>query len=240
MHRPTLLLAALVLALAVLAGCGDNEADVASKSERAETKTQAQPAADEPSPEEEGEGCKDAKPFEPRDTKKRKAPTQRLSRSKRYTAVLDTSCGTIEIALDTRRFPRTASSFAALAREDFYDGLPFHRIVPDFVVQGGSPDGTGTGEPGYRITEDPPETVSYPRGTVAMAKTQEEDPGTSGSQFFMVTSDQAQFDPVYAVVGRITKGQDALDRLAQVPADPAADYEPTRPVVIEDVTIRER
>ena len=238
MLRPTLLLAALVLALAVLAGCGDNEADVASESAKTETATQ--PAAEEPAPEEEGEGCTDAKPFKPRETKKRKAPTQRLNRSKRYTAVLDTSCGTIEIALDTRRFPRTASSFAALARENFYDGLPFHRIVPDFVVQGGSPDGTGTGEPGYRVTEDPSEEVSYPRGTVAMAKTQEEQPGTSGSQFFMVTSDQAQFDPVYAVLGRITKGTDALDRLAQVPTDPAADYEPTRPVVIEDVTIRER
>ncbi len=234
MRRPTTL--ALLLTTFALAACGDNEADVPSDSARTEApKTQAEAAV---APEEQG--CREVPEPKAKRVEKRKAPALKLNRKKRYTAVLETSCGTLEIALDNRRFPKTSASFVALAREGFYDGLPFHRIVPDFVVQGGSPDGSPSGEPGYRVVEAPPDTITYPVGTVAMAKTAAERPGTSGSQFFMVTSDQAQFDPVYAALGRVTGGRDVLDRLAEVPTDPAADYQPTEPVVIEKVTIRER
>ena len=143
MRRPTTL-ACLATLLLALAGCGDNEADV----KRDGTRTQATSTQAEPEP--KTEGCREVPEPKPKAVKRRKAPKLTLNRRKRYTAVVQTSCGTLEIALDTRRFPKTSASFVALARERFYDGLSFHRIVPDFVVQGGSPDGSPSGEPGYR------------------------------------------------------------------------------------------
>ena len=104
---------------------------------------------------------------------------------------MQTSCGTFEIALDTKRAPKTTNSFAYLADEGFYDDLTFHRIVPGFVIQGGDPLGTGTGGPGYSVDEKPPANLAYTKGTVAMAKSSAEPPGRSGSQFFVVTGADA-------------------------------------------------
>jgi cyclophilin family peptidyl-prolyl cis-trans isomerase len=123
-----------------------------------------------------------------------------------------------------------------LAREGFYDGLGFHRIVTGFVIQGGDPRGNGQGGPGYTIREPPPDDVVYSDGVVAMAKTATEPPGTSGSQFFVVTSDDAQLDPVYALLGKVTKGLDAVHRIELTPAGP--DERPIVPIVIKKVTIR--
>jgi cyclophilin family peptidyl-prolyl cis-trans isomerase len=150
-----------------------------------------------------------------------------------------TNCGSFEITLDAKRAPRTGGSFAYLARKGFYDGLTFHRISPGFVIQGGDPRGDGTGGPGYMVVERPPRSLAYDKGVVAMAKTQTEPAGASGSQFFVVTADSTPLDPEYALVGRVTAGQDVVDRIGKLPSDPSTER-PRDPVVIRSIRISER
>lgn len=150
------------------------------------------------------------------------------------TALVDTSCGSFEIALDTARAPRTTSSFAYLARHGVYDGTPIHQIRPAYV-QGGDPLGNGTGGPGYFIDEPPPQNLSYTRGVVAMAKTAVEPPGRSGSQFFVVIAADAGLSPDYALLGRVTRGFDVLRRIEDL-GTPSG--RPRAPVVIERVSVR--
>jgi peptidyl-prolyl cis-trans isomerase B (cyclophilin B) len=152
------------------------------------------------------------------------------------TAVVRTSEGTFEIALDSERAPKTTGSFAHLVREKFYDGLDFHRIEPGFVVQGGDPVGDGTGGPGYCIQEDPPEDLVYGPGVVAMAKTQVEPPGYSGSQFFVVTNPaDAGLPPDYALLGEVTSG---LDVVQAIDALGSPGGKPQEAVTIESITLR--
>ena len=234
MRRLLALLLASVTLLA--AACGDDESTSGAESGAAETSTGA--TAAETSPAEPASGCRKVEKPKPKKGGDQKKPKATLDGKKTWTAVLKTSCGTVEIKLDVKENPKTASSFASLARSGFYDDLTFHRIVPGFVVQGGDPKGTGEGGPGYSVVEAPPRKTTYTRGIVAMAKTELEKPGTSGSQFFIVTGKDAGLPPDYAVVGKVSKGLDVVETLANVPNDPA-DNKPTEPVVIEDVTIRE-
>lgn len=165
-----------------------------------------------------------------------KRPPRTLERGRKATAIMETSCGTFEIALDTTRSPKTANSFAYLAEEGVYDGTAFHRVAPGFVIQGGDPKGDGTGGPGYSVDEPPPENTVYTRGTVAMAKTAAEPPGRSGSQFFVVTAPaDAGLDPDFAVLGRLTGGEEVVARIDAL-GDPATE-QPSQPVVIERVTL---
>jgi peptidyl-prolyl cis-trans isomerase B (cyclophilin B) len=163
-----------------------------------------------------------------------KAPKQVLKKGEEATAVVETSCGSFEIALDTTRAPKTANSFAFLAEEGFYDGLGFHRIVPEFVIQGGDPEGTGSGGPGYTVVEKPPANLAYTKGIVAMAKSSAEPPGSSGSQFYVVTGADAGLEPEYALVGKVEEGLDVVEKIGKegTPAE-----QPKQPVVIEKVTI---
>lgn len=150
-------------------------------------------------------------------------------------AVVQTSCGSFTIELDTARAPMTASSFAGLAEQGLYDDTNIHRIEPGFVVQGGDPSGDGTGGPGYFIDEPPPQDVSYTRGIVAMAKTEAEPPGRSGSQFFVVVAPaDAGLPPDYALLGEVSEGLDVVERIAELGGP---DGRPTAPVLIETVTI---
>jgi peptidyl-prolyl cis-trans isomerase B (cyclophilin B) len=151
------------------------------------------------------------------------------------TATVVTSCGSFKIALDTTRAPKTASSFAYLARRGVYDDTVFHRIVPGFVVQGGDPTQSGSGGPGYFVDEPPPRGLSYTRGIVAMAKTAAEPPGRSGSQFFVVTVPDAGLTPDYALVGKVSSGLDVVQRIEQLGT---ASGTPKAPVVIRRVTIQ--
>ncbi|HEX2087203.1 MAG TPA: peptidylprolyl isomerase [Solirubrobacteraceae bacterium] len=234
---PRRLLPAVLAALALaLAACGDDEetADEAPSGGAAATTGTA--ATGETKPTEPASGCRRVEAPEPKKVKVPR-PKERLDAGRTWVAVVKTSCGTLEITLDVKENPKTASSFAHLARRGFYDGLSFHRVVPGFVVQGGDPEGSGTGGPGYKTVEAPPDSTTYTRGVVAMAKAELEKPGTAGSQFFIVTAPDAQLDPLYAVVGKVTEGEDVVDLLANVPNDPA-DNRPTEPVIIEKVTIR--
>jgi len=162
-------------------------------------------------------------------------PHTRLARGKTYVATVVTGCGSFEITLDPRRAPITGGSFEYLARRRFFDGLTFHRSSPGYVIQGGDPNGDGTGGPGYTVVEPPPPTLRYDRGVVAMARSQVEPPGASGSQFFVVTAPRTQLDPSYALLGRVTAGMDTVDRIAALPAD--SDELLLRPVRIRSIRI---
>jgi peptidyl-prolyl cis-trans isomerase B (cyclophilin B) len=163
-----------------------------------------------------------------------KAPEQTLKKGEKATAVVATSCGSFEIALDTQRAPKTAGSFAYLSEEGFYDDLTFHRIVPGFVIQGGDPEGTGTGGPGYTVVEKPPANLAYTKGTVAMAKSSAEPPGSSGSQFYVVTGADAGLPPEYALVGKVSDGMDVVERIGKLGTP---SEKPKQTVLIESITI---
>ena len=164
-----------------------------------------------------------------------KPPHKQVTPGQRVTATVDTSCGRFEIALDSSHSPKTVSSFVYLARKGVYDNTIFHRIVPGFVIQGGDPTGTGQGGPGYSTVDKPPAAARYTRGVVAMAKTQDEAPGTAGSQFFVVTGTDAGLPPDYAVVGRVVAGLDVVERIGQL--GDSSTERPTQPVVISRVSV---
>jgi peptidyl-prolyl cis-trans isomerase B (cyclophilin B) len=164
------------------------------------------------------------------------APKETVKRGEKLTAVVATSCGTFEIALDTKRAPKTVNSFVYLARQGFYDGLTFHRIAPGFVIQGGDPSGDGTGGPGYSVDEPPPSNLAYTKGVVAMAKTSAEPPGRSGSQFFIVTGVDAGLSPDYALLGKVPRdrGLDVVERIGRLGSRAQT---PRQTVLIDKVTI---
>jgi cyclophilin family peptidyl-prolyl cis-trans isomerase len=137
-----------------------------------------------------------------------------LDPAKRYRVEVETNLGSFTIALAVDEAPKTSASFASLVNDGFFDGTVFHRIVPGFVIQGGDPTGTGTGGPGYKTVEAPPATIRYERGIVAMAETGIEPPGTAGSQFFVVTADDAGLPPDYALLGQIEEGWPVVERIA--------------------------
>jgi cyclophilin family peptidyl-prolyl cis-trans isomerase len=180
-----------------------------------------------------GGGCKQVEAPKPKQVSL-KAPKQTVKPGEKLTAVVQTSCGTFAIALDTKRAPKTSNSFAYLAEEGFYDNLTFHRIVPGFVIQGGDPLGTGTGGPGYTVVEKPPANLAYTKGTVAMAKSSAEPPGSSGSQFYVVTGADAGLPPEYALVGKVSKGSDVVTRIEALGT---ASEKPKQTILIEKVTI---
>jgi peptidyl-prolyl cis-trans isomerase B (cyclophilin B) len=216
----------VLLTCAALAACGSDDEDAGS----AAATPSATPAATE-----SATACKKVAAPEAKPDGGESKPKLRLNPAKTYVATMATSCGTFEITLDAKRAPRTGGSFVSLARKGFFDGLVFHRIVPDFVIQGGDPTGTGTGGPGYSVTETPPDDLTYTKGVVAMAKTGTEAPGTSGSQFYVVTADDAGLPPEYALLGKVTKGLDVVEAIGAVAT--GADERPVDPVVIDSVKV---
>jgi peptidyl-prolyl cis-trans isomerase B (cyclophilin B) len=222
MSRLPLPVALLLVCALLLAACGGEKEKTSSP-----TETPA-PAAET--------GCEKVPAAKPKDVKVPK-PTQKLEKGKTYVARILTNCGEFDITLDPARAPRTGGSFKTLADRRFYDGLSFHRIVAGFVIQGGDPKGDGSGGPGYTITETPPQDLAYGKGVVAMAKTETEPAGTSGSQFFVVTGEDAGLPPDYALLGKVTKGQEVVDKIGVVAVGP--DEAPTEPVVIRQIRITE-
>ena len=162
-------------------------------------------------------------------------PKQTVKKGEKLTAVVETNCGTFDIALATTEAPTIANSFAYLAEEGFYNELTFHRIVPEFVIQGGDPTGTGSGGPGYEVVEAPPKNLKYTLGTVAMAKTSEAPSGAAGSQFYVVSGPQGEtLPPEYALAGHVTKGLGVVERIGELGGP---EEKPTQPVVIEKMSI---
>lgn len=160
------------------------------------------------------------------------APPMGIDLSKRYSATMDTSMGTMVIALDAAAAPITVNSFVYLAGYHYFDGVTFHRIINGFVCQGGDPTGTGRGGPGYRFADEPV-TRRYEIGSVAMANA---GPNTNGSQFFLISGPSgASLPPQYNHFGLIVKGLDVLDQMQRVATD--GNDRPISPVVINSVTI---
>ena len=189
--------------------------------------------------------CKHSKPAGGNPKTGDKPPAMTIDPAKTYTAVIETSCGTVEAELAASTSPNTVNSFVALARQGFFNGLSFHRIVKDFAIQGGDPKGDGTGGPGYKTADPPPADVKYVRGVIAMAKGGAEAAGTAGSQFFIVPSDDAatRLTPDYAVLGKVTKGLPVVSRLNGVETEASSAggevSKPVEPVYIVKVSIRE-
>jgi len=149
-------------------------------------------------------------------------------------AKLTTSEGTIEIELFPEDAPKTVDNFTKLARDGFYDGLIFHRVIPDFMIQGGCPLGTGTGGPGYKF-EDEINQHKAVKGSLAMANS---GPNTNGSQFFIITADATPWlDGKHTVFGQVTSGQDVVDSISEVARN--ASDRPLMPVTIETIEIGE-
>jgi cyclophilin family peptidyl-prolyl cis-trans isomerase len=147
-------------------------------------------------------------------------------------ATLQTNHGTIELELHPGEAPKTAENFVKLARDGFYDGVIFHRVIPDFMIQGGDPTGTGSGGPGYSF-EDEFNEHKVERGALAMANA---GPNTNGSQFFIVTTEAAPWlDGKHTVFGRVTNGMDVVDKISEVERD--AGDKPLNEVVIESVSV---
>jgi peptidyl-prolyl cis-trans isomerase B (cyclophilin B) len=139
-------------------------------------------------------------------------PDQVTEPTKRYRATIVTDRGDIDIALDPSRAPKSVNNFVFLAREGFYDGLTFHRVVDDFVVQGGDPEGSGRGGPGYRF-EDEPVQGEYIAGAVAMANA---GPNSNGSQFFICTVDgRHKLAKSYNLFGQVVKGMEVVTSVRQ-------------------------
>jgi cyclophilin family peptidyl-prolyl cis-trans isomerase len=178
--------------------------------------------------------CKEVEQPEPREETLPK-PKMTTKKGEKVTAVVETNCGTFDIELATTEAPTIANSFAYLAEEGFYDELTFHRIVPEFVIQGGDPSGTGSGGPGYQVVEAPPKNLKYTLGTVAMAKTAEAPSGAAGSQFYVVSGPQGEtLPPEYALAGHVTEGLDVVEAIGELGGP---EEKPTQPVVIEKMTI---
>jgi cyclophilin family peptidyl-prolyl cis-trans isomerase len=170
-----------------------------------------------------------------RQTKFDGPPPMCIDPAKTYTAVMDTSMGSLTIALDPIGAPNTVNSFVFLARYHYYDGIIFHRIIKDFVCQGGDPTGTGRGGPGYQFADELPKPGRYEIGSVAMANA---GPNTNGSQFFLISGNQGvRLPPQYALFGKIVKGLDVLEQMQSVDTD--RGDRPKEDVVINSVTITE-
>lgn len=213
--------AVVAIAAALTAGCGGGESD----SGAAATETAA---AETPG------GCTEVERPPAREDGGATPPAQALDPAKPVTLELVTNCGSFTVTLDVKGAPHTSASLVSLARSGFYDNTIFHRIVPGFVIQGGDPTQTGAGGPGYQTVDPPPASASYTKGVVAMAKTADEPAGTAGSQFFVVTGDDVDLPPEYAIVGRVTAGLDVVERIGRL-GD--ANEQPTEPVVVSRAVV---
>jgi cyclophilin family peptidyl-prolyl cis-trans isomerase len=203
---------AVLLAAGLLAGCGGGSKKSASQN-----------------------GCQVIGSAPKGSSAKQPKPTQQLSPANTYVVMMQTNCGSFSFKIDQKQSPHASASFVTLVQNGFFNETVFHRIVPDFVIQGGDPTGTGTGGPGYATVDKPPANSKYKHGTVAMAKTASEPAGTAGSQFFVVTAVPAtQLPPDYAIIGQVTEGIDVVDLIGQ---QGTQDGTPTQIVEIQKASV---
>lgn len=230
MLRPLALL--MTVSALGLAACGEESDDAVAP-------PSSEPAASAPAPTETpaAEPAAEAsceKKEEPGGGKALPCPTPTVEEGKTNVVSFETSEGDFDVTLDVERAPATANSLAYLAEQGFYDGLDFHRVVPDFVIQGGDPNGDGSGGPGYSVTEAPPEDLTYTRGVVAMAKAGTDAPGASGSQFFVVSAPDVGLPPEYALVGMVDEA--GMKTVDEITALGEGDGPPSKEVTIEEAT----
>jgi peptidyl-prolyl cis-trans isomerase B (cyclophilin B) len=161
-------------------------------------------------------------------------PRMRIDPKAEYAAVMETSCGRIELELFARETPTTVNNFVFLAREGFYDGLTFHRVIPDFVLQGGDPQGDGSGGPGYAFEDEIVKRLKFDEpGLLAMANS---GPDTNGSQFFITTGLPTHLNGLHTIFGRVTKGMGVVREIEALGSPEGA---PQAQIYIDQVTIVE-
>ena len=231
MRKLTVLIATVLLALA---GCGDEKKDTRDSGGGEET-TGAAPVGPQKAPQ-ASNGCQTVPKPAAKEDGGQKKPSAKLDPGTTYRLTVETSCGSFTIELDQKQSSNACASLVSLARAKFFDGTTFHRIVPGFVIQGGDPTGTGAGGPGYSTRDKVPAGASYTKGVVAMAKAGNEPAGTAGSQFYVVTGDDAGLESDYAIVGKVVEGEDVVDRIGELGGP---DEQPTQPVVIKTVRVEE-
>jgi cyclophilin family peptidyl-prolyl cis-trans isomerase len=169
----------------------------------------------------------------PKQQKFTSPPEMGIDPTKRYTATMETSMGTIVISLDPINAPKTTNNFVFLALNHYYDGIIFHRIIKGFVCQGGDPQGSGMGGPGYRFEDELPKPGKYAIGSLAMANA---GPNTNGSQFFIISGQSGcTLPPLYSLFGQVVKGLDVVEKMQNVETD--GRDRPRTDVVINSVTI---
>ena len=160
-------------------------------------------------------------------------PPMSIDTAKRYSATLETTIGTMVIALDAAAAPLTVNNFVYLAAHHYYDGVIFHRIIKNFMCQGGDPEGSGRGGPGYKFGDELPKPGKYQIGSVAMANA---GPNTNGSQFFIVSGPSGVgLPPLYSLFGQVVKGLEVVEALQNVATRPGD--RPVEDVVIKSITI---
>lgn len=219
-----------LLTLFILAGCSSSEKMLETSKSQTSTLIPVQESAPQERAQSQNAVPKSSK------TMYQNPPALTIQQTKKYTATITTTQGVIELELFAQDVPNTVNNFVFLAREKFYDGVIFHRVIPDFMIQGGDPTGTGMGGPGYTFADEP-FTGEYTRGTVAMANA---GPNTNGSQFFIMHKD-TPLPKSYVIFGRVTQGLEVVDVIATAPTAPGGEgSKPQNPVRIESVTILEQ
>jgi peptidyl-prolyl cis-trans isomerase B (cyclophilin B) len=226
-------------AVLTLAACGSSSSNTVTT--QTSTEAAATTAATQAPPAIQVAGCRSVPAPASREGEQAPKPTEGLDPSHGYTVRLDTNCGPIVIQLAVSEAPKTTASFAHLVRIGYYNDLTFHRVVPGFVIQGGDPNGNGSGGPSWEVVEPPPAHLRYTKGVVAMAKGGTAPSGTSSSQFFIVTGSVANLPPVYALVGRVVGSERAVEAISRVPTEAGAEggeaSKPRAPMVIEKATL---
>jgi peptidyl-prolyl cis-trans isomerase B (cyclophilin B) len=234
--------ACLAIAIAIVlgaAGCGSGTSTSTSTGAPGSTSTSSTQASTPASA-----ACRTVPVPPPKGPQHIPPPHLKLDPRRTYTVTVATNCGTLAFTLDVRHSPKTSASLYYLVKRGFYNGLIFHRVVAGFVIQAGDPAGNGTGGPGYTVVEPPPRSTRYVRGDVAMAKTQSDPPGASGSQFFIVTAanatQSAGLTPDYALAGKVLRGIDVVEKIGSLRTNPPGDGTPTPTVVMSSVTVASR
>jgi cyclophilin family peptidyl-prolyl cis-trans isomerase len=229
--------AVLVLGVSafVATGGGDKKVETAATTSTAAQRTPVSLSAVPPGATITGDTpCPKADGTAQRTTVFAKAPPRCIDPNKSYSAEVRTTRGSFVIALDPKAAPNTVNNFVVLARYKFFEGIPFHRIIPGFVVQVGDPLATGRGGPGYEFADELPKQGAYKIGSVAMANS---GPNTNGSQFFIITGDAGVIlPPKYSLFGTVTEGMDAVKSIESVGTQEGA---PTEQITIQSVSIRE-
>ena len=235
--RPTLRTALGVLALTAplaLGGCGSDDASTDESSAADSSTTAASASASNSRSAAAEPECPPAEGADEATQKFTSAPPMCLTPGADYSAVITTDAGEVTVDLLEDKAPETVNNFVFLARNKFYEGVSFHRVIPGFMIQGGDPQGTGGGGPGYQFADELPEPDEYEIGSMAMANA---GPDTNGSQFFIVTGDAGvSLPPQYSLFGTVTEGMESVTAIED---DGSAQGTPKTEHVIESVKIIE-
>jgi len=238
----------LIAGLAVVVSGGDNEREVATTDTTVAGQETPNSTAASKRPVElpavpAGAAIKGDTPCPPADgsaartTTFEKPPPPCVNVARTYQAEINTSKGVVVVDLDVRNATRTVNNFVVLSRYKFYDGIAFHRIIPGFVIQGGDPQQTGQGGPGYKFEDELPKAGSYKIGSLAMANS---GPNTNGSQFFIVTGDAGtSLQPQYSLFGQVSAGLDVVKAIEETGIPGTQDGKPSEVVKINSITIKE-